>query len=112
MSRARPFRTPNVGPTFANGAVRDQAGRKQKRWNLVAIGSVVMAMILAMMAISRIDVTEVRSRDALRLSASARALITDPRQLPPSGWSTLRGDLLSDGEARICLLYTSPSPRD
>jgi len=101
MSRARPLRTPNVRPTFANGAVRDQAGRKQKRWNLVAIGSVVMAMILAMMAISRIDVTEVRSRDALRLSASARALITDPRQLPPSGWSTLRGDLLSDGEARI-----------
>lgn len=74
--------------------------RKQKRWNLVAIGSVVLAMFLAMMAISRIDVTPVRGRDALRLSASARALITDPRQLPPSGWSTLRGDTLIDGEIR------------
>jgi hypothetical protein len=101
MSRASPLRTLNVGPTFANQAVRDQAVKKQKRWNLVAIGSVVMAMILAMMAISRIDVTQVHSRDALRLTSAARALITDPRQLPPSGWSTLRGDVLSDAEARI-----------
>jgi hypothetical protein len=52
------------------------------------------------MAISRIDVTQVRSRDVLRLSSSSRALITDPRQLPPSGWNTLRGDLLSESEAR------------
>jgi len=62
---------------------------------------VLLATILAMMAIARIDVTEVRSRDALRLSASARALIIDPRQLPPSGWSTLRGDVLNDSEARV-----------
>ncbi|MCX5948492.1 MAG: hypothetical protein NTY67_10010 [Cyanobacteria bacterium] len=75
--------------------------RKQKRWNLVGIGSVLLATILAMMAIARIDVTPVRSRDALRLSSSARALTIDPRQLPPSGWSTLRGDVLSDGEARV-----------
>jgi hypothetical protein len=88
--------TPNVGPTSSNGPVR-----KQKRWNLVAIGSVVLAVILALIAISRIDVSQVRNRDALRLASSARALITDPRQLPPSGWSTLRGDLLSEGEARV-----------
>jgi len=75
--------------------------RKQKRWNLVGIGSVLLATILAMMAIARIDVTPVSSRDALRLSSSARALTIDPRQLPPSGWSTLRGDVLSDGEARV-----------
>lgn len=74
--------------------------RKQKRWNLVAIGSVVLAMILAILAISRIDITPVRGRDALRLSASARALNIDPSQLPASGWSTLRGDLLNDAEAR------------
>jgi hypothetical protein len=61
---------------------------------------VVLAVILALMAISRIDVTQVRSRDVLRLSSSSRALITDPRQLPPSGWNTLRGDLLSESEAR------------
>ena len=73
--------------------------RKQKRWNLVAIASVVVAVILALLAIARIDVTQVHTRDALRLTAAARALITDPDQLPPSGWSTLRGDLLSDAEA-------------
>ena len=73
--------------------------RKQKRWNLVAIASVMLAVILALLAIARIDVTQVNTRDALRLSSGGRALITDPRQLPPSGWSTLRGDLLSDAEA-------------
>ena len=88
--------TPRVGPTFGERPVR-----KQKRWNLLAITSVVLAVILALIAISRIDIVQVRNRDALRLSASARALITDPRQLPPSGWSTLRGDVLGDGEARI-----------
>ncbi len=75
--------------------------RIQKRWNLLAITSVVLAMILALIAIGRVDVTQVRGRDALRLSASARALITDPSQLPASGWSTVRGDLLSEGEARV-----------
>ncbi len=96
ISRKSPPRTFNVGPTFSNLPVR-----KQKRWNLVAIGSVLLATILAMMAIARIDVTQVRSRDALRLSSSARALIIDPQQRPPSGWSTLRGDVLSDSEAHI-----------
>ncbi|MEB3263224.1 MAG: hypothetical protein VKJ66_02505 [Synechococcus sp.] len=67
----------------------------------MAITSVVLAMILALIAIGRIDVTQVRGRDGLRLSSSARALITDPRQLPASGWSTLRGELLSEGEARV-----------
>lgn len=61
----------------------------------------VLATILAFMAIGQIDVQQVRSRDALRLSASARALITDPRALPPGGWSTLRGDLLSEGETKV-----------
>jgi hypothetical protein len=58
-------------------------------------------MILALMAISRIDVMQVRSRDNLRLATAARALNIDPRELPPSRWSTLRGTLLSDDEARI-----------
>jgi hypothetical protein len=77
--------------------------RKQKSWNILAIVAVVLAMILALMAISRIDVVQVRSRDNLRLSTSAQALNTDPAQLPPSGWSTLRGTLLSDDEARTDL---------
>jgi hypothetical protein len=62
---------------------------------------VVLAAILALIAIGRIDVNQVDSRDGLRLSSSARALISDPRQLPASGWSTLRGDVLSDAEARV-----------
>ena len=74
--------------------------RKQKRWNILAIIALVLAMILAVMAISRIDVMKVRNRDNLRLASSARALNTDPSQLPPSRWSTLRGSLLSDDEAR------------
>jgi len=53
------------------------------------------------MAISRIDVMQVRSRDNLRLATAARSLNIDPRELPPSRWSTLRGTLLSDDEARI-----------
>jgi len=89
------LQTPKVGPSQSHHRVR-----KQKRWNLVAIGSVLLATILAMVAIGRIDVTQVQSRDSLRLSAASRALITDPRQLPPSGWSTLRGELLTDAEAR------------
>ena len=60
----------------------------------------MLALILAVMAISRIDVMKVRNRDNLRLASSARALNTDPSQLPPSRWSTLRGSLLSDDEAR------------
>jgi len=88
--------TPNVGPTLGHHRVR-----KQKRWNLVAICSVLVALMLAIVAIGRIDVTQVQNRDSLRLSAAARALLSDPRQLPPSGWSTLRGELLNDAETRV-----------
>lgn len=87
---------PRVWPFFGDGPVSIQ-----KRWNLFAITSVVLAMILALIAIGRIDVTQVQGRDALRLSSSGRALTTDPAQLPASGWNTLRGDVLGDGEARV-----------
>ena len=75
--------------------------RNKRRWNLLAITSVVLALILALLAIGRIDVTHVQSRDALRLSSASRALTIDPRQFPPSGWNTLRGDLLSADETRV-----------
>jgi hypothetical protein len=87
--------TLKVGPSLGQLLVN-----RHKRWNLLAIGSVVVAMILAIVAIGRIDVTQVQRRDSLRLSASARALNTDPRHLPASGWSTVRGDLLNDAESR------------
>ncbi|MFM7361113.1 MAG: hypothetical protein ACKO25_04695 [Cyanobium sp.] len=75
--------------------------RKQRRWNLLAIVSVLLAGILALLAITRIDVRPVQTRDVLRLSTAPRALTIDPRQLPPSGWSTRRGELLDAGETLV-----------
>ncbi len=63
--------------------------------------SVLLAAILALVAITRIDVRPVQTRDVLRLSTAPRALTIDPRQLPPSGWSTRRGELLDAGEALV-----------
>jgi hypothetical protein len=64
-----------------------------------AIVSVVLATLLAGLALSRIDMVPVLNRDALRLSASSRALTVEPQLLPGSGWSSLRGDVLTNGEA-------------
>ena len=74
---------------------------KQRRWNFLSMLSVLIAIILALVAISRIDTIPIESRDALRLSSSSRALSVDPSQLPPSGWTTLRGDLLNSSEALV-----------
>lgn len=75
--------------------------RKQRRWNLLATLSLLLAVILALIAITRIDIQPVQTRDALRLSTSARSLTIDPDHLPASGWTTLRGDLLNSGEAKV-----------
>jgi hypothetical protein len=82
-----PPRAIDVSPFTGNHPLR-----KQKRCNLVAISSVVLATILALLVIARIDVTLVFSRDALRLSASARSLNIDPRQFPLSGFVRLCWD--------------------
>jgi hypothetical protein len=84
--------------------------RKQHRWNLLAMVSLALASILALLAITRLEVTPVQTRDVLRLSTSARALTIDPALLPPSGWSTLRGDLLNDGEAKADQLALEAAP--
>lgn len=52
----------------------------------------VLATILALLAIARIDATQVFSRDAPRLSPSARSLNIDPRQFPLSGFVWLCWD--------------------
>ncbi len=77
--------------------------RRQRGWNLLAIVAVVLAAILAILGISRIDVSPVQSRDSLRLSSSARALTTLPlgQKQAPGVWTPLRGDQLSDGETRV-----------
>lgn len=76
---------------------------RQRGWNLLAIVAVVLAAILAILGIGRIDVSPVQSRDSLRLSSSSRALTTLPfGQTRTLGvWSAMRGDQLSDGEARV-----------
>jgi len=77
--------------------------RRQRGWNLLAIVAVVLAAILAILGIGRIDVSAVQSRDSLRLSSASRALTTLPlgQKQPHGVWSALRGDQLSDGEARV-----------
>lgn len=79
------------------------AQRRQRGWNLLAIVAVVLAAILAILGITRIDVSPVQSRDSLRLSSASRALTTLPLgQRPGLGvWSAVRGDQLSDGEERV-----------
>ncbi|MEB3351550.1 MAG: hypothetical protein VKM01_04420 [Cyanobacteriota bacterium] len=75
--------------------------RRRRLWNGGAIVSVLLATLLAAMGLGSLDMAPVPNRDDLRLSTSPRALITDPAQLPASAWSSLRGALLSDGEARV-----------
>ena len=77
------------------------APRKQKRWNILAIASVVLASILAVMGLAHIDVVPMRSRDSLRLSSAPRALTTDTSQLLAGGWTSLRGERLSEVETAV-----------
>ena len=74
------------------------APRKQKHWNILAAVSILLAAVLAVSGIRELDVDQVPSRDALRLASSSRALTTDPGRLPGDGWTSLRGELLSDRE--------------
>lgn len=77
------------------------APRRQKRWNILAILSVVVATILAVMGLAQIDVEPVRSRDSLRLTSASRALTTDPAHVLSSGWTSLRGERLSGAETAV-----------
>lgn len=79
------------------------AQRRARRWNVLAVVAIVLAAILAILGIGRIDVSPVQSRDSLRLSSASRALTTLPfGQKPPVGvWSAVRGDQLGAGEERV-----------
>ena len=65
--------------------------------------AVVLAAILAMFGIGRIEVSPVLSRDSLRLSSASRALTTLPlgEKSAVGEWSAMRGDQLSAGEERV-----------
>ncbi len=75
--------------------------QKKRRWNLLSILSLLLAATLGILAILRIDVTPVQTRDSLRLASSSRALTIDPAQLPSNGWNTLRGELLNSSETEV-----------
>ena len=77
------------------------ASKKQKHWNILAVVSILLAGLLAFSGINRLDVGRVPSRDALRLSSTSRALTTDRRRMPGDGWTSLRGEKLSDQEMVI-----------
>ena len=77
------------------------ASKKQKHWNILAVVSILLAGLLAFSGINRLDVGRVPSRDALRLSSTSRALTTDSRRMPGDGWTSLRGEKLSDQEMVI-----------
>jgi hypothetical protein len=77
------------------------SGSQRRRWNIAAIVAVLLAIALAATGLNRIEMGTVHSRDGLRLSSAPRALNTDPARFPASGWTPLRGDLLSPGEIRV-----------
>ena len=74
------------------------ASKKQKHWNILAVVSILLAGLLAFTGINKLDVGRVPSRDALRLSSASRALTTDSRRMPGDGWTSLRGEKLSEQE--------------
>ena len=74
------------------------ASKKQKHWNILAVVSILLAGLLAFTGINKLDVGRVPSREALRLSSASRALTTDSQRMPGDGWTSLRGEKLSDQE--------------
>ena len=74
------------------------ASKKQKHWNILAVVSILLAGLLAFTGINKLDVGRVPSRDALRLSSASRALTTDRQRMLGDGWTSLRGEKLSEQE--------------
>jgi hypothetical protein len=82
------------------------APRKQKHWNALALIAVVMATLLAVLGIARIDDQPLLSRDAIQLSAA-------PQRLAGSGegrWRSLRGRNLGVDELAEDRLALSRAP--
>ncbi|HJN35734.1 MAG TPA: hypothetical protein QF626_04380 [Prochlorococcaceae cyanobacterium Fu_MAG_50] len=76
------------------------APRRHKHWNILAAVSILLAAILAVSGIAKLDVAQVPRQDALRLASSSRALTTESSRLPSDGWTSLRGEQLSSLESR------------
>ncbi|MFL0790200.1 MAG: hypothetical protein AB8E87_08235 [Prochlorococcus sp.] len=74
--------------------------RRHKHWNILAAVSILLAAILAVSGIAKLDVGQVPRQDALRLASSSRALTTESSRLPSDGWTSLRGEQLTSLETR------------
>ena len=74
------------------------ASKKQKHWNILAVVSILLAGLLAFSGINELDVGRVPSRDALRLSSASRSLTIDRSRIPSDGWTSLRGEKLTEQE--------------
>ena len=72
--------------------------RSRKKWNILAIASVLLAALLSIIGVTSLNVDQVPGRDSLRLSSASRALTTSVDRLPRDGWSSQRGESLSGGE--------------
>lgn len=72
--------------------------RRRRKWNILAIASVVLAALLSIVGVTSLNVDQVPGRDSLRLSSASRALTTSVDRLPRDGWSSQRGESLSGGE--------------
>ena len=77
------------------------ASKKKKHWNILAVVSILLAGLLALTGINKLDVGRVPSRDALRLSSASRALTTDRRRLLGDSWTSLRGEKLTGQEMAL-----------
>ena len=72
--------------------------RKQRRWNVLALAAALLAVILALSAITGVERPHVYSRDGLRRSTPFPVLRSDPVQDPAHGWSRQRDQLLTPAE--------------
>lgn len=74
--------------------------RKQRRWNMLSIAAALLAVILALSAITGVERPHVYSRDGLRRSTPFPVWRSDPVQAPAHGWSRQRDQLLTPSEQK------------
>jgi hypothetical protein len=74
------------------------AQRKQRRWNLLVLVALLLALVLALFSVAGIELDGTRSRDNLRLASTPRALTTKDGSGSLLTGSRERGDRLMPAE--------------
>ena len=72
--------------------------RRQRRWNVLALVAVLLALLMVLFSLGQIEIHGVESRDFLRLASSPRALTTGGAAGSAPVTAVLRGDRLSPAE--------------